>query len=347
LHIDDMTPAQWLDHLRSQQEHQRLFKWTQDLDNLISALPANQQQRARKVWEGRIGKTVGSILDEQFQSELESIKLVLDGIDLDILSQSHLGLFLTNDFNAWTGSDPTGVGRVVVLHEGIPHALIAWANCYVRFIELSSTDEIAALAIFPPTISYITSVWSSLVTRHPWRRPQNSENTTLSEELYFSSLCFIVAHEIGHMRLGHQGYTADSVSNHQMEFDADLHGLEVATKFALARASLCDDSLVYKLALFAPLFVMSLLSLFCNADSETHPSPGRRLENLIQNQEAVLRGVCKEHIGILLDFLDDDLFDVLSRNSRNLLMISTAYASEAGFPAVGSVNQLPSSFVRV
>jgi hypothetical protein len=192
----------------------------------------------------------------------------------------------------------------------------------------------------------MASVWSNIAAKHPWQRPQNPVNTILSEELYNASLCFIVAHEIGHIRLNHKGYSSDIVSNHQMEFDADLHGLEVATRFALVRGSLCDDSWVYKFALFAPLFVMSLLSLFGNTDSETHPSAGRRLENLIRNQDAVLRKVCKDNIHTILDFLDDDIFDVLSRTSRNLLKIATTFADEISFAAAGSGDQLPSSFIR-
>jgi hypothetical protein len=109
-----MTPTEWLDHLRSQQEYLRPFEWTQDLDNLISALAMSQQQRAREVWETRVGKTVGKILDEQFQEELELIKPALDDIDLELLSRSLFGLFLTNDFKAWVRSDQNGASRVVV-----------------------------------------------------------------------------------------------------------------------------------------------------------------------------------------------------------------------------------------
>lgn len=342
-----MTQSEWLEHLRSQPEHARIFKWGPDLDSLISSLPLSEQQKAREVWESRVGSTIGKILDDQFQSELRLIQPILDDVDLEILSKTHFGLYLTNDFNAWAGHAPTGENRVVVLHEGLPHTLIAWANCYVKFIELGGTSDVKSLCVFPPTISYMASTWNNISHQHPWQRPSTVKNMNLSEELYYAALCFVIAHEIGHIRFDHKGYTNNLTSNHQMEFDADSHGLKVATRFALSRSALYDDSWVYKFSLMAPLFVMSLLSLLGCVDSETHPSARRRLDALIDQQETVFRLVCKDHTDAMLEFLDEDLFEVLARNSRNLLRIATTYTEEVKFSLAGRENNLPPSFTRV
>lgn len=342
-----MTPAQWLDHLRSQNGYSTVFKWSADLENLIACLPTCDQQKAREVWESRVGSTVGKILDDAFQSEMNMIRPVLDEEDLQILSKTHIGLYLTYDFNAWAGNDPTGKTRVIVLHEGLPHALLKWSNCYVKFIELGGSASANWRLVFSHTVRYIASIWDNIPYPVAWSRPSVTENVVLAEELYNSALCFAVAHEIGHIRCGHKGYTDDVASNHRMEFEADAHGLRVATRFALARSVLYDDSWVYKFTLFAPLFFMSLLCLLGNTDSGTHPSASRRLEALIAQQEEVIVTICGSHTSALLGFLDEDFFEVMRRNSKGILDIAASFTEVIELQRATVQNSLPTGFDRV
>jgi hypothetical protein len=275
------------------------------------------------------------------------VQSCLDSVDRKILEDAYLGLYITNDFNAWAGRDPESQRRVVVLHEGLPHTLIAWANNYVKYIETGGGTDVQSLSLFPPVVRYIVSIWNNVGLQHPRHEPALEENSTLADELYFASLCFIVAHEIGHIRFGHEEYTSDEKANHEMEFEADLHGLEATTRFALVRASLYSDTWVFKFALMAPLFVMSLLCLLGDNDSETHPSAGRRLEALIARQEEVFRAILGGHASAALTFHEANLFEILAVNARNLFKIVVSLMDGVDVAAPGSGTQLPATFVRV
>jgi hypothetical protein len=111
-----------------------------------------------------------------------------------------------------------------------------------------------------------------------------------------------------------------------MEFDADLFGLEMSIRFSLLKSfELYQDSYFTKYMLFGPLFALAILSLFGDTESDRHPSPSARRDNLLNNFLREIQNILGNRFDDFLKWIDNDLLDIMMNNSINLFILFEHY----------------------
>ena len=323
-----LSPAAWLDHIRTGLGYNKPFRWSTEVDYLINSLPEEDRAAATDVWKSRVGKSIASIHDEQFGRYFERIVPALDEVGAGIAATTYFGLYPTYDFNGYAGHTPRG-DRIVMLHAGLPHTLSLWSHLCIRQLEQGGGWEVLErhLNLHHELLNYFSALWHETnIPKIPEVRPQTPDGWRLSEELTMAAVCFVVGHEIGHIKHAHAGYSNDVTSNHQQEFEADRYGLHLCIRYTLLYCNRFDDTYFTKMMLFGPFLALAVIALLAPTDSVTHPSAVRRDEFMLDQFSIVLREILRDRADAFASDTDEHLLDVLKGNARGLIQVGKAMA---------------------
>ncbi|MBE0681585.1 MAG: M48 family metalloprotease [Anaerolineales bacterium] len=321
--VTAMTPSEWIAHIRAEHgltdttPYHVPNDW---LNSLISHLPAKDRRKARKVWNSRQGRPAYQIYDELMKTYTEQIEPILQSNERQVFLETNFAVFPTHQFNGYAGFTPRG-DRVIILHQALGVTLNFWSFWYLRVFEEGNnylTDNPVRLA---ETCKYIMRVWNGLqtITPLPDIYPRTNDSWELSETMTLSAISFVLGHELGHVLHNHTSYTNNRDANHAMEFEADQIGLSIAIRHSMIKSmSLKQDNYFAKFGLFAPLFALSVMSIFGDTPTNTHPSPTQRKEKLLLAYRDIFSDIFDEKDQEIWDWVDENLQRVLEYNSSNL-----------------------------
>ena len=335
-----MSPKEWLAYLRQKYGYTGKFAWQKDqLDDFLARIPASEQEQARAVWMARYNKTVPEIHDELMQQYLQQITPILKPKEKEIADTTFFGILQTHEFNGYTGFTPRG-DRVVVLHEGLGYTLNFWSHWYLRVLEEGGRDYLIEDPVqLYHTMRYILLFWyrGRIDTKLPDIYPKTKDSWYLSECLTMAAIAFVVGHELGHILAKHAAYGSDREQNHAMEYEADQMGLAISIRHSLLRACYVPrDNYYCKFMLYGPLFAVAVMSLFGDAASDTHPSPSDRRDHLISAYEEEMRLLLGDKFDVVVNDIDEELFDILSNNSHGLFDVFSDYRAIGNDIDIGS-----------
>jgi hypothetical protein len=314
--VSEMSPAEWLAYQRKRHGYGSFDLPIQLIEQYIARLPPQNQGEALNIWKARYGVSIGAIEDAQMQEYLQHLKPVLNEAEAEAAGGTYFGIYPTGEFNGYVDYTPKG-DRILILHEGLPCTLHYWSSLFVRSLEdgsdtAVSRDPATCMAAF----SWIARIWYPKVKCSPSIPdvfPKTEDSWGLAQVLTFSSILFVLGHEIGHLVLKHGSYINDAARNHKEEFDADLVGLKIIIRYALLRGLNFDDSYYTKFMLFAPYLVLAAISTLGDTDSETHPSATRRFKRIEASYQKQIRGLLgKNAYKAFLAEFDNDIMKRLS-----------------------------------
>lgn len=323
-----MSPQEWLDSIRKRHRYDREFRWPgEKMETFLARLPAEEREAARAVWTARFGRRILDIHDDLMAQYLDRIRPVLMNDEQQVLDHTYFGVFPTGEFNAWAGFTPKG-DRVVILHEGLSHTLAISAHWYLRLWEEGGLEYLSRhAASHLHTLQYLVRVWYGQLDPDmvlPDIYPKSQDAWSLSEELAFAAIVFVLGHEIGHITYGHTGYSHDADKNHQQEYEADRSGLRLVLRYSLLHSLRRDDTYYLKFMLFAPLFALAVMALVSESTSNTYPSAFRRRKLLMSAFPKEWADFFGKRSEWSLAQIDPHLFRILDANSRGLIEVYSA-----------------------
>lgn len=268
----------WLEQKRIQLGAAGRVFTGEGVTRLLSEIPETEREAAQIVWEGRIGKTVAELQDEQVQNYAMKMFSVLPEKEREVAEKCLFCVMPTQDFNAYAGFTSQG-DRVIVLHWGLCNIYSFWAHWYSSCMEagynvLNSPQKTSS------ALQQYLALWKNLQDTAYTSEiyPKTSHGWEHSEHLSYGCMQFVLGHELGHVALEHSGYSRINTKlNHNMEFEADRKGLDVCVGLWAYHAK-SKHSEYAENYLIAPLFAIAVMSLNGDSSSNTHPSPSKRIE---------------------------------------------------------------------
>ncbi len=325
---EEMMPNEWLAHLR--RKHGLIGNFstsTEELEDLLQRIPESHRDVARKIWQSRYQISKSEIHDELMEQYLDEVKPALNPKEFGVVNSTFFGLMPTAKFNGYAGFSPRG-DRVVILHEGLGYTLSFWSHWHLRsLIDEGGLDYLGSNPIsLINAFIHILQCWYGYkpdLTKRPDIYPKSVDAWELSQCMTLAAISFVLGHEIGHILKDHKGYTSNVAVNHAQEYEADRIGLSITVRHALLKsACLQKDNYFDKLMLFGPLFALGVMSLFGDHSSKTHPSPSQRRLKLLKSYEDEFKTIFDDKH---LSEINEDLFNILTRNSSNLFILFERY----------------------
>lgn len=294
------------------------------IEAFVQRIPLEDRDKAREVWLSRYDLTYAEIHDQLMDQYLDQIRPVLNDKETKAAEQTYFGILETFDFNGYSGFTPRG-DNVVVLHQGLGTTLNFWAHWFSRCtVEQNGFDYLTQSPdALERALEFILRSWFGRLTSDnqlPDVTPTTADGWQLSECLTIAAVTFVIGHELGHIINDHDSYNPDKASNHAMEYEADLTGLSICIRHALLKSVHMPDNYYAKFMLFAPLFLLAVMSLLGDDDSETHPSPTSRKNHLLKQYEPELRSFLGQDYDEVVDDIDSDLLSILRRNAEGLFL---------------------------
>ncbi|MCK4622824.1 MAG: hypothetical protein KAT62_11495 [Desulfuromonadales bacterium] len=325
----EMTPSEWLTSIREKYKLNGNLSFQDSwLEDLLSRLPASNRDAARKIWIERRSKKASHVLDEMMEQYLQQVFPILSPNEKIAAETTFFGVLPTYQFNAYTGFTPRG-DRIVILHHALVYTLSYWSHWYLRMKDEGGKDYLRENPRrLIEALLYIVSIWleQPLNVALPDIYPKTEDSWQLDECLVFSAISFVIGHELGHIICGHSHYGSDQDKNHMMEFEADQIGLSIAIRHTLVKTSVVKgDTYHTKFMLFGPLFALTVMSLFGDQSSHTHPSPSDRQTKLLLVFRGELQKILGARLSDFLDDVEDNVFDVLDNNSSRLFELFAIY----------------------
>jgi hypothetical protein len=329
LNADQMSPAEWLASIRSKYGLESKFSFPDSwLENLLNNLPSQDRGPANKIWLERRSRSISDVHDEMMNEYLVQVLPVLNHEETRVAESVFFGVLPTYTFDAYSGRTPKG-DRIVILHHATPATLAFWSHWYLRLKDEGGRDYFADRPHdLVDALLYVARLWvgQPATGKYPDIYPKTEDSWHLDQCLVLAAITFVIGHELGHVLKDHGAYSLSRKQNHAMELDADRIGLSIVIRQALAKtAALKGDTYHAKFMLFGPLFVLAVLSLIDGRASDTHPSPARRRVELLKAYSAELERFLGARYYQFMDFIDDDLFQVLTRNSDRLFELFGVY----------------------
>ena len=323
-----MMPRQWLEYLRKKHLPDTPFVVSKShLEWLLSNLPDDARENARRVWLGRHGRSTYAILDELMDRYINEAALGMTQAEFQVTRDVLFAVLPTYDFNGFAGFTPRG-DRILILHWGLGMTFSFWSHWYLRLHEEGNSYITRNEERLFETLRYFARFWydADPGPQFPDIYPRTQDSWELDEAMTRGAISFVLGHEIGHIIQRHRAYGRDQSKNHPMEFEADRKGLEVAIRLAFfSTATLDKDNYFTKFILFGPLFATAVMSLFGDQPSSTHPSPTIRKERLLLAYEPILRCLFKDKYDLMVTETDEDLFNMLRRNADNLFSLFSMF----------------------
>lgn len=272
-----------------------------NLDFLLSVLPEKNRDEAERVWLSRCGKNILDIKKEQIELYLQSLepffideeRVLYDSLKIDILPNS-------TAFNASSHNDE----KTVLVHDALPHIMALFSH---YFSKSSSKGEnyLTHPAAYPEFIFYLASLLSGKpenIGEYQYIKliyPDTTEDWEYSEKLTVACIHFVLLHEIGHIKKQDELSTSKSM-NHAMEFAADKFAFEKSVLMGAFGDGQVD------IHCFAPLFTLCVMSLWNNAESDTHPSIYKRIDKMKEHYRNI-KVFSEDVLGVLFGFADQVL----------------------------------------
>lgn len=313
---EKMSPKEWLQYIRQKKGLDKKFCIPRDsIKNFIKKLPKQNRKDAEKIWLSRYNQNISEVYDELMDTYLNQVKPILSKNELDSIKDTYFDIFPTFKVNARVGYTPRG-DKIILLHEALGFTINYWSHWYLRSLDENRIDY---LLLNPQSLEYalkyILSTWNGVYNYEatlPDIYPKTEDSWRISEELTLSAIVFVIGHEIGHIYYNHSPYTKNKIDNHKKEFEADLFGLKISIRFSLLKSSLLyTDTYYTKYMLFGPLFVLAIISLFGDSESQKHPSPSARCGNLLKNYIKLINEILGDKFDKFLKEIDKDLEDIL------------------------------------
>lgn len=325
MNIKELGPKEWLNHIRLKYGfyHSSPFKLNKKwLDELVSRIPESNRENAREIWEQRDGKPINEMHEENMSVYLAELEHVIMDAEKEIYNSTYFGILPTYRFNGCAGKTPKG-DSIVILHELLGYTINLWSYWNISFYVEGNVsllkDEKKKLKL----LEYISNIWngSPMPDTMPDFHPKKQQSWQISQMLTFCSIIFILGHELGHLIKGHKSYSDNIDSNYNMEFEADKIGLSFVIRYIYFLSSYPGVKPFTGIAFSSPLFVLSIISLFGNKSTETHPSATLRSEKIIDQFSLVLKEEKKKYPDIELNYNEEDLKKYLRDYSNEQLDI--------------------------
>lgn len=325
----EMTPSEWLASVREKYGLRGNLSFPDSwLEDLLSRIPASDRDAAWKIWTERRSKKASQVQDEMMEQYLQQVLPILRPNEKKIAEATFFGVLPTYQFNAYAGFTPRG-DRIVILHHALAYTLSYWSHWYLRMKDEGGKDYLRENSErLLEALVYILSIWLGQPpnVELPDIYPKTEDSWRLDECLVLSAISFVIGHELGHILSGHNRYDADRDKNHAMEFEADQIGLSIAIRHTLVKTAVIKgDTYHTKFMLFGPLFALSVMSLFGDRSSHTHPSPSDRRSKLLMVYQGELQKILGNRLTDFLEDIDHDVFDVLGNNSNRLFELLAIY----------------------
>lgn len=273
----------------------------ENIDFILSTLPEENRDKARKVWLSRCDQNILDVKKEQMEIYLKSLepffidkeKGLYDSLKIDILPNS-------TDFNASSHNSE----KIVLIHEALPHIMALFCH-YFSKSSSKGKNYLTHPVAYSEFIFYLASLLSGKpepIAKFPNLKliyPDTSEDWEYSEQLTIACIHFVILHEIGHII--HQDEPSQSKSmNHAMEFAADKYAFDKSILIGAFGDKQID------IHCFAPLFSLCVMSLWNNSESNSHPSTKKRIEKMKEHYKNI-KELPKEALDFLFDFADQVL----------------------------------------
>ena len=126
--------------------------------------------------------------------------------------------------------------------------------------------------------------------------PDNTEDWEYSEQLTIACIHFVILHELGHIKAQDE-LSEKKSENHIMEYAADRFAFNKCMQICAVGEKTPD------IHCFAPLFALSVMSMWDYSESSTHPSIYKRIEKMKEHYKS-LDAFPKEVLDYLFDFAD-------------------------------------------
>lgn len=312
---------------------------SRQLSDYLKKLPTEKDRKiAEAIWKDRNNQSLSEIWERTTQNYREQllIGLVNNAQLQKLVKETYLGVLPTGDVNAFAKYAENGE-KMVILNEGLLHTIHYWSSFFLRTLDDGNDnffwdDE----KMRNDSLKWIYHVWNNKNSPDievPNIFPKTADSWKLAQVLTFSGIVFVIAHEFGHLLHDHKGYSKDRLTNHQMEYDADKIGMEVALKYSIVRGTIAfpDDTFYTKFMLFGPYLVFNILALFGVNDSETHPSILNRLEKLNNGYDSYARDYLGDQkYKLFMESIDSDYFEKMQNISKKLMGRHLLYAAELG-----------------
>ena len=274
---------------------------SENINFILSTLPEENRDEARKVWLSRCDQNILDVKKEQMEIYLKSLnpffidkeKILYDSLKIDILPNS-------TEFNASSHN----FEKTILIHEALPHIMALFCH-YFSKSSSKGKNYITHPAANSEFIFYLANLLSGKpepIGNFPNLKliyPDTSEDWEYSEKLTIACIHFVILHEMGHIIHQDEPSTSKPM-NHAMEFAAD--------KFAFDKSILIGafgDKQI-DIHCFAPLFSLCVMSLWNNSESNSHPTTYKRIEKMKEHYKNI-EVFPKDALDFLFDFTDQVL----------------------------------------
>ena len=239
-----------------------------------------------------------------------------------------VGTLQTGDINAQAEPGPPNEGHLVVFDSGMFRFTSLAANIVVQAIDLHFSDEGGSLLFNTPEafgehiathpgviIQFADLVFSQAVLKTCLLSgiyPLPARYQALANEFTDYIQTFVLAHESGHLVLGHVDLPSarrSSMQPHELEFDADRVGLAIAAAAIGARYWAFVAGAIFMMAVEV---ISRASATFINGNDEvaasaTHPPPSARLERLATLLQDGVDPRMVVHMGRMVDTIAEAL----------------------------------------
>src|ERR1700712_5656121 len=131
---EQMSPAQWLAHVRSDMGLAEMTTFTDAwLETLIGSIPQKDREAARRVWLERRGKPQADLHDELMSQYLKWLLPYLTPKERNVADGHFFALVPTYELNAHHGKTPRG-DRLIVLHHTLFYTIAFLTHLYMRLL---------------------------------------------------------------------------------------------------------------------------------------------------------------------------------------------------------------------
>lgn len=279
-------------------KNQRFSISQETLNFILNKLPKENRAEAKKVWLSRCDQTILDVNREQMEEYLSSLKPLFTDEEKQIFNSLNIDILPgSSQFNASSHN----IEKTVLIHEALPHIFALFCHYFSKSSSKGKNYLTHPLA-YREFIYYLAHILigkpiriQSLINLN-LIYPDTEEDWKYSQQLTVACVQFVILHELGHIK-AQDGLSRNKLENHLMEYAADRFAFDKCMQMCVLGEETPD------LHCFAPLFALSVMSLWDYSESGTHPSTNKRIEKMKDHYRNI-KGFPVEVLTYLFDFAD-------------------------------------------